>query len=241
MDYRLTDDILDPPGATEAFHTETLVRLPAWAVFRPDTASPPVNDLPARSIGHITFASLNNLAKINADVVGLWARILLALPDARLILGNARDTEARERLLREFAAAGITAERLEIMPGLPLPDFLALHHRIDLALDPFPFTGGATTGHALWMGVPVVTLAGDTTASRQGSALLQALDLPELVATDADDYVKRVLALAADLPRLQTLRVTLRERMAPEQRAKELTRNLERVYSDIWGKWCKNK
>jgi predicted O-linked N-acetylglucosamine transferase (SPINDLY family) len=238
MDYRITDAWLDPPGLTEALHTETLLRLPAWAVFRPAAISPPVNALPALQGEGFTLACLNNLAKINADVIALWARILHALPQARLLLGNARDAGVRERLLATFAAAGIERERLELIPGMPLPDYLALHHRIDLALDPFPFTGGATTGHSLWMGVPVVTLRGHSTVSRQGEAILGALGLEELVAANEGDYLCIVTALAADLPRLQALRQSLRERMAPEQRAHDFTRALEAAYRDIWRRWC---
>jgi predicted O-linked N-acetylglucosamine transferase (SPINDLY family) len=239
IDYRLTDAVLDPPGATERFHAEALWRLPAWSVFQPAPDSPPVNALPALHGSGFMLASLNNLAKINADVISLWARILHALPDARLLLGYARDAATRERLLGEFAGAGIAAGRVELVPALPLPEFLALHHRIDLALDPFPFNGGATTGHALWMGVPVITLAGNSTVSRQGASIMQALGLQELVALDADDYLARTLALAGDLPRLQALRAGLRERMAPERRGREFTRHLEQVYGELWAAWCR--
>jgi predicted O-linked N-acetylglucosamine transferase (SPINDLY family) len=238
MDYRITDAWLDPPGAADAAHVERLLRLPAWAVFQPAPDSPPVTDLPALGSGGLQLACLNNPAKLGPQVFALWARILLALPQARLLLGNAGDSQTRSRLLEQFTGLGVNAERLEFMPRLPLADYLALHQRIDLALDPFPFTGGATTCHGLWMGVPVLTMAGDTTISRQGSAFMHGLGLPEFVVHNEDSYVSRALALAADLPHLQAVRQSLRARMAPEARTRDFTRSLEDAYAMVWQRWC---
>jgi len=239
MDYRLSDTFLDPPGEADACHSETVVRLPAWAVFNPAPDSPPVNALPALNTGYLTLACLNNLAKVNTTVIRLWARILAVLPTARLLIGNAGGAEIPARLRAQFAEYRVQGARLQFLPKMPLPEFLHLHQQIDLALDPFPFTGGASTCHALWMGVPVITLSGKTTVSRQGEAILQSVGLPECVAHTEEEYLARVLALAADLPRLQAIRLGLRERMASSVTARQLTRALEQAYGDMWERWCR--
>lgn len=242
MDYRITEENLDPAGMTEACHTETLLRLPSSAAFRPAEESPPVNELPALSAaaGGLVLASLNNLVKINGEVIGVWARILAALPGARLMLGNATDAGTARHLVGAFAAAGVAADRLILHPKLSMADYLAIHHRIDLALDPFPYNGGTTSCHSLWMGVPVVTLAGRSTASRYGVALMEGLGLGEFVAPTEDAYVARVLQLAGDLPRLNAIRQSLRQRIAAnfDRDPQRLTRHLEAAYRDIWKRWC---
>lgn len=240
MDYRITEERLDPVGMTEACHTETLLRLPSSAAFRPAEESPPVNDLPALREGGLVLASLNNLVKINGEVIRVWARILAALPGARLMLGNATDEGTVRHLIGAFAAAGVGADRLILNPKLSMAEYLALHHRIDLALDPFPYNGGTTSCHSLWMGVPVVTLAGRSTASRYGVALMEGLGLGEFVAPTEDAYVARVLELAGDLPRLNAIRQSLRQRIAAnlDRDPQRLTRHLEAAYRDIWKRWC---
>lgn len=240
MDYRITEERLDPAGMTEACHTETLLRLPSSAAFRPAEESPPVNELPALRGGGIVLASLNNLVKINGEVMRVWARILAALPGARLMLGNATDEGTVRHLIGAFAAAGVGADRLILNPKLSMAEYLALHHRIDLALDPFPYNGGTTSCHSLWMGVPVVTLAGRSTASRYGVALMEGLGLGEFVAPTEDAYVACVLELAGDLPRLNAIRQSLRQRIAAnlDRDPQRLTRHLEAAYRDIWKRWC---
>jgi len=240
MDYRLTDAQLDPPGLTEAFHSETLLRLPACSVFSPAPESPPVNELPALSAGHITLACLNTPVKISATVVRLWARILNALPGARLLLGNVSSEASAQRLHSLFNDAGIDTSRLELLPKMPQADYLALHQRIDLALDPYPYSGGTTTNHSLWMGVPVITLTGPTTASRQGATILTGAGLPEFVTHTADDYVQLAIDLAQDLPRLDALRQSLRARniAASSTGAAELTKALENTFAEAWQRYC---
>ena len=241
IDYRLTDALLDPPGVEASCYTEVLHRLPAWAAYAPPAESPPVSvALPALSTGHVTLACLNNLTKVSVAVVRVWAHILHALPTATLLLGNARDPGVQARLQQQFAQQGIGPERLELLPRLPMADYLALHHRIDFALDPFPFTGAITSWHSLWMGVPVLTLSGPTTASRQGQSIMQGIGLPEFVAYSEEDYVQRALALAADLPTLQALRPTLRKRTHEHFNPERVTRALEKAYEEMWARWCES-
>ena len=240
MDYRLTDAALDPPGMTECFHTETLVRLSNGVAFEPSAASPPVNRLPALANGGFTFGCLNNLIKINDRVIGIWARILESLPESRLLLGNVGSNRATLRLLSAFAGEGIGANRLILHPRKSLPDFLALHQQIDLALDTFPYTGGTTTLHSLWMGVPVLTLAGRTTASRQGVCVLTSAGATEFIAESEEDYVRLALDWAADLPRLDAVRQGLRARLSANLIHNESTpvvRELEQAYRAMWAEW----
>lgn len=240
MDYRLTEEDLDPTGMTEQYHTETLLRLPGGATFQPAPESPPVSTLPALSSTQLSLASLNNIVKLNREVVRLWARILKALPHANLILGATADARTRQRMLDMFGREGVAAERLILFPRLSIGDYLALHQHIDLALDPFPYNGGTTSCHSLWMGVPFVTLAGNSTASRYGVALMRGLGLPEFVAASADEYVDRVVAFAGDLPGLDRIRQSLRGRITANLNRDplRLTRHLEDAYRAAWQKWC---
>ena len=242
VDYRLTDAHVDPPGTTEGHYTEALIRLPCVTVFQPARESPSVNRLPALEGGRFAFACLNHLAKVTPDVIAAWARILVATPNSRLVFGNAGDALVRERLAYAFAKHGVAASRLDFRARLPLAKFLELHHEIDLALDPFPYNGGATSCHSLWMGVPFVTLAGDRYMGRMGASLLNAAGLGELIAHTPEEYVALAARLADDRSRLAAMRSSLRERLAasPLMNAPEFVRNVERAYRQMWQTWCEH-
>ena len=244
MDYRLTDAHADPPGSTERFHTEQLVRLPACAwCFRPPDEAPPVVAPPVARTGHVTFGSFNSRAKITTAMLTLWSRIVLAVPGAHLLLKNPslQDRATQLQTLRLLEQAGLPAERITLLGRTPtIAEHLASYARVDLALDTFPYLGTTTTCEALWMGVPVITLAGQTHASRVGVSLLTNAGLPELIAQDADDYLRLAVQLATDPTRLADLRATLRDRMAasPLMDAPRFARNLEAAYREMWRKWC---
>jgi predicted O-linked N-acetylglucosamine transferase (SPINDLY family) len=242
MDCRLTDARTDPPGADEAAHTEALVRLPWVAVFEPAPESPPVTPLPALTGRAFTFACLNHLSKVNGDVVALWARILAAVPESRLLIGNAGETGVQGRLAEAFAAHGVDIGRLAFRPRMPLAEFLALHGEIDLALDTFPYCGGATSCHSLWMGVPFVTLSGDRYMARMGASLLAEVGLEEFVARTADDYVAVATRAARAPERLATLRGAMRDRLSasPLLDGGGFVRALEAAYRAIWRAWCRD-
>jgi predicted O-linked N-acetylglucosamine transferase (SPINDLY family) len=214
MDYRLTDARADPPGLTESLHTETLWRLPdtLWC-YRPYEFAPDVGSLPAQRNGRVTFASLSNPAKLSPSVLELWARILEEVPDAHLLLMRSGLDERAAAIYAIFEKRGIAADRLVQLDRLSTVDYLGLHQRIDIALDTWPCAGATTTCDALWMGVPVVTLAGERSFSRSGASILANMGLHELVAESADDYVAAATALARDQSRLVGLRASLRERM----------------------------
>jgi predicted O-linked N-acetylglucosamine transferase (SPINDLY family) len=238
MNYRVTDERLDPPGANDEFNTEKLIRLPAGAApFQPPADCPPVNELPALTNGFVTYASFNNLAKVSPEAVRAWAKILLAQPDARLLLVG----RAGNSLRADFAAQGIAADRVEVIDRLPLQDFLALHHRVDFLLDTFPYNGGTTTLLALWMGVPLVTLVGEGTVARTGASILQGVGLSRLVASNIEEYVNVAQAATADLPALADLRASLRGKLRPLLEDPTIfTGQLESAFRDIWQKWCAN-
>jgi predicted O-linked N-acetylglucosamine transferase (SPINDLY family) len=240
MDYRITESVCDPPGQTEAWHTERLVRLPGpFSCYEPCLVSPPVGPLPATAAGRVTFGSFNNLAKVNPRVLDLWARLLAELPDARLMLVSRglADPETAELVRGEFASRGVAPGRVDL-DGTALPEVphLARYDRVDVALDTFPYNGATTTCEALWMGVPVVTLAGRTHASRVGASLLTHLGAEDWVARSPLEYAAICRRLAGDPGRLAELRRGLRDRMSgsPLCDAQSFTKSLESAFRAMW-------
>lgn len=239
IDARLTDGIADPPGEADILASERLVRLETGFLCYQPPPSPAVGPLPAITQGGVTFGSFNNLAKLTPGVTRLWAQLVAAIPGARLLL-KARalaDPEVRRRLGEAFARHGLAPDRLLLMGPVPGRDgHLATYAQVDIGLDPFPYGGTTTTCEALWMGVPVVTLAGDRHAARVGASLLTRLDLARLVATTPDRYVRLATDLARDLPRLQAMREGLRTRMAasPLMDAPGFARGMEAAYRRLW-------
>ena len=239
MDYRITDDKADPPGLTEHFHTEQLIRLSgSFVSYQPPDDTPEISDLPALKSNGITFASFNNRTKITTAVIHTWATILNQIPGARLILKSKAlaDPETRQELAKQFAACQAPPERLEMHGLLPYQSHLALYHRVDAALDTFPYNGTTTTCEALWMGVPVISMAGITHASRVGVSLLTSVGLDSFITGSVDDYIQKAVALSQNLPMLSSIRSGLRETMrnSPLMDAKCLTQSLEQAYETIW-------
>lgn len=243
VNYRLTDEVLDPPGMTEALHAERLLRLPdTFWCFQPPAQAPPVTALPAQSVGRITFGSANRLAKVSGRTLDWWAQVLRNVEASRfrLIAPGLHEDTVRQRVLGEFAHRGIAPERLELQGALPPAEYLAYVGTFDIALDTYPFTGGATTCQTLWMGVPVVSLTGRSPISRVSASVLAATGLGELVANDDAVAARLAVDLANDLPRLMRLRSELRMRMraSPLTDGPRFVRNLEQAYRRVWGEWC---
>lgn len=240
MDYYVADRHFLPAGAFDGQFTEKIVRLPAIAPFLPDDSAPPVNALPALRNGYVTFASFNRLTKLRPSVIALWSRLLRELPDARMLLGAMPQGGEHAPLIEYFARYGITRDRLELHERSTMPDYLALHHQVDLCLDTFPYTGGTTTNHALWMGVPTLTIAGPTPPSRHGAAILAHLGLEKLVAADADDFVAKGIAGTQDLTELAALRAALRERFerSSVRHPEVIAAGFERALRTMWKRWC---
>lgn len=244
MDYRITDAFADPPGESEGFYTEQLMRMPhsTWC-FRPPSHAPEVAPLPARARGYVTFGSFNSVAKVNDDVLTVWAGLLRAVPNSRLLIATVPEGSAREKVLATLGPHGVDADRVEFRGKLSSEQFHAAHHEVDVALDPFPVNGGTTTCETLWMGVPVVTLVGGTFVGRAGTSLLNAVGLSDLVATSKTEYVDIAARLALDAPRLEILRMGMRDRLraSPLFDGPAFTRYLENEYRGMWQRWCESR
>jgi len=247
MDYRITDPWADPPGETERFHTEQLVRLPAgFLCFRPWPDAPPVAPQPALSGQQFTFGSFNTMAKISPATLDLWAEILCRVPGSRIAIKNKAlsETEARQRLQREMAARGVAPERV-FMSGLveSLVGHLDSYRLLDLALDSWPYHGTTTTCEALWMGVPLVTLLGRQHVSRVGLSLLDAVGLADFAASTPQDYVSLAVRLAGEPHKLADIRADLRQRMGVSRLvdAVSFTAQLECAYRAMWTNWCRQR
>jgi protein O-GlcNAc transferase len=241
--------IADPwtlPESEEANFTEEIWRLPETRLcFTPPTENVDVTPLCALSNGYVTFASFSNISKINDDVVALWARVLAAVPRSRLLLKAKQITElsVRHNLITQFAAHGIDAERLMLEGPVSRQEYFAAYQRVDIALDPFPYPGGTTTAEALWMGVPVLTLAGDRFLSRQGVGLLMNAGLPQWVAVSPDDYVARAASHAKDLNGLAELRAGLRKQAleSPIFDTRRFAHHFEVALREMWRRWCRQQ
>jgi predicted O-linked N-acetylglucosamine transferase (SPINDLY family) len=244
MDYKIVDNYTDPEGMTEQFYTEKLLRMPeSFLCYLPFQESPEIKPLPSLTKGSITFGSFNNFSKMSNETLDSWARLLNELSGSHLILKSQALTvkESRDRVIDIFKKENVSEDRIEFMSFVPsYQTHLDLYNRIDIALDTFPYNGTTTTCEALWMGVPVVTLAGNSHVSRVGVSLLSNAGIPELIAKDIDEYVSIASGLANDTERLIMLRHNLRQMISrsPLCNAKKFTNNLEHIYRTIWEDRC---
>jgi predicted O-linked N-acetylglucosamine transferase (SPINDLY family) len=242
MDYYLCDRFWIPPGELDWQFAEKMAYLPSAVAFRPSEHSPAVNALPALGNGHITFGSFNRPNKLNESVIILWSMLLRQVPEGRMVLGGIpRDSE--ETLRQIFAHEGISQDRLVFFSRTNLVNYLTLHHQVDLCLDTFPYGGGATTANAGWMGVPTLSLAGETPPSRFGSAMTHHLGLDAFVATSIEDFVKKGSYWAENLIELSSIRHGLRERFSasPLGQYAQLADHLETTLRTMWLRWCNNQ
>jgi predicted O-linked N-acetylglucosamine transferase (SPINDLY family) len=241
IDYRLSDPYLDPPGMDESVYTERTIRLPHsfWCYDPLECADISVSALPASKTGTITFGCLNSFCKINDGVLALWSQVLRRVPSSRILL-LATEGSHRQRTIDRLGQAEIAPGRIEFAAPSPRRKYMELYHRIDIGLDCFPYNGHTTSLDSFWMGVPVVTLVGSTVVGRAGWCHLSNLGLVELAAQTPDQFVQKTAALAQDLPRLEELRLTLRERMqrSPLMDAPKFARDIEAAYRQMWRAWC---
>ena len=258
IDYRLSDPYLDPfdaaqgrpldsvpggpPGMDESVYSEKTIRLPhSFWCYEPadESRDIPVNPLPALKTGVVTFGCLNNFCKINDDLLDLWAKVLRQVDKSRLLL-LAPPGSHRQRVVDRLSRNGIDPGRIEFVSHQPRRNYLELYHRIDLGLDSFPYNGHTTSLDSFWMGVPVVTLVGQTAVSRAGWSQLSNLGLRELAARTPEQFVQIAADLARDLPRLGELRATLRRRMeaSPLMDAASFVMGIEEAYRRMWRTWC---
>jgi protein O-GlcNAc transferase len=243
IDYRLTDPYLDPPGSETDCYSEGSFRLPTtyWC-YQPQFEGLDSSPLPAKKAGFVTFGSLNNFCKVNPAVVETWKDVLLRVPESRLALHSAEGAH-RQRVLRTFEEAGVDPARIRFVKRQSAFDYMNYYRNIDIALDPFPYVGGTTTCDALWMGVPVVTLHGQTALARGGVSILTNAGITDLIAKTREEYVLIAANLASDLGRLEQLRSTIRDQMmrSPLMDAKRFAFDVENAYREMWRAWCQNK
>ncbi len=235
VDFRITDGVMDPPGAGDHAAFERPWRLPWFRTFLPPAEAPEPGPLPALGRGSITFVSFNNLAKLGADCLRLWAAILADLPGSRLRIAQADPGSGREALGARLRQAGVDPARVEFMPYLDTAGYLQAHQEADLHLDSFPYPGVTVAASALWMGLPSLCTGSAGAAGREGAAQLVAAGFPELVAADSEGLVAGYLALARDLPGLARFRAGARGRMAASRLLDPagLARQLEAAYSGM--------
>jgi protein O-GlcNAc transferase len=240
IDYRLTDPYLDPPGQEDDCYVERSTRLPhSFWCYDAESEEPPVSPLPALKWGFVTFGCLNNFCKINGDALRLWAQVLTAVPGSRLLL-LASPGRQRQRVVATFTEMGIAAGRIEFCAPRAHRDYLTLFQQIDIGLDSLPYNGHSTSLDSYWMGVPVITLVGKTVVGRAGLSQLTNLGLAELAVRTPGQFVERAAELAGDLAKLESLRLTMRERMrnSPLTDAEGFARGIEAAYRDMWRAWC---
>jgi protein O-GlcNAc transferase len=239
MDYYFSDRFLTPPGLMDDQFTEKLVYLPVSSPFQMSKQMAPVNDLPALRNGYITFGSFNRPNKISHEVVAMWSRVLLALPDTHLLLGGMPQTES-VNLIDWFEKEGVMRSRLHFYPKTDMAAYLTLHHRVDICLDTFPYNGGTTTLHALSMGVPTLSLAGQKPVTRGGASILGRAGLEDFVVYNKDDFVNRAVYWANHVPDLAQLRGTLRERLSQSCTCHPaaVAATIRQACHIVWQRWC---
>ncbi|MGD1277004.1 MAG: hypothetical protein ABR964_07265, partial [Tepidisphaeraceae bacterium] len=242
MDYRLTDPYLDPPGSDQSVYAERSIRLPrTYWCYQPSITAIEVREPPALKTGCVVFGCFSSdYCKISAEAWSVWRRLLQAVPHSRLVV-HACSGRHRDAARQYLADAGVAPHRLDFVGRVPFDQYLQRYREIDVALDPFPYGGGTTTCDAMWMGVPVVTLAGRTGVGRGGVSILSNVGVPELIANSVEQYVEIARSLAGDLPRLAQLRATLRGRMRQSalMDAAGFARDVEAAYRQMWQNWCK--
>jgi len=240
IDYRFTDEIADPVGLSDQLHSEQLLRLAnGFLCYQGDENIPLNAVLSCKEKGYITFGSFNNLSKVTPQVIQCWSKILLAIPDAHLLLKSKQlaDAEVRLRYLRLFEQEGVSGDRIELYSHLAKNDeHLTLYHSIDIGLDPFPYNGTTTTCEALWMGVPIITLNGDHHSSRVGASIMTHVNLEEFIAKDMSEYIELAINFSNRQDYLAELRGKLRGLMLEAElcNAKLFTKNVEKNYHAIW-------
>jgi FkbM family methyltransferase len=245
IDYLLTDAIESPPGS-DHLYTEKLVRMPDdYICYMPPQRVPDVGPLPALKNRYVTFGCFNNPTKINEVVLSHWARLLHALPGSHLFLkgGSYESKDFQDRIRAILASHGIASDRVRLQGQSPHFQLFECYNEVDIALDPWPYSGGLTTCEAMLMGVPVITLPGPTFAGRHSATHLVNAGMPELVTANWDEYYERALELSSDLTSLATIRAHLRDILlrSPVCDAQQFARNLANALRAMWQRYCEDR
>lgn len=239
MDYFLSDTVFSPPGSLDAQFTEKLLLPRVSGAFGEAPGLPPVAPSPAAGGEAFTFGSFNRVSKLTPGTLALWSEVLGRVPQARMRIGAVGDSD-REWILAALVGHGIDPARLEFLPRMAKTDYLAAHAGVDLLLDTTPYSGGTTTGHGLWMGVPTLTLAGATLPGRQSLNILGHCGLEAFIAADRADFVEKAVAWTKRVPELAELRLGMRERLRPTSIGdpRFAAEALEDAIRAAWRRWC---
>lgn len=239
VDYILCDRFLVPEGRYDNQFTEKIVNLPLGAPFLPDPNAPPVNELPALSNGYLTFGSFHRASKLNRGVIAQWAKLLHAIPNAKMLLGGLQ-TGIDDVLVDWFEAEGIARDRLLLRERSSMRVYLEQHYDVDVCLSPFPYTGATTIGHALWMGVPTLTTVGATNPSHAAATFMAHLGLSTFIAEDEDTFVRLGAFLSQNVNALAEMRASMRERFLNTVLGYPgvVGAAMELALRKMWLRWC---
>jgi len=243
MDYLLSDGIAIPEKTIQKF-SETIYRLPgSYLCYQAPDYAGEVSPPPFLNNKYITFGSFNNLSKVNETIIGWWCEILQKVPNARLVLKTRqlKEEDVQNKIIAQFNRGGISTDRIEILGDfVSNKEHFSLYGKIDIALDTYPYNGVTTTCDALWMGVPVITLAGDQFISRNSASILSSLELTEMIASNPEEYVDIAVRLAGQPEKLEHLRTSTRARFGKSALGNPgiFVENLESAFRAMWSKWC---
>ncbi|QCR93646.1 methyltransferase domain-containing protein [Enterobacter ludwigii] len=242
MDYILLSASLVQSQALEKQLVENAMFVATRKSFEPHPLSPDINPLPALRNGYITFASFNRSKKINDQVLNAWASILTGYPEARLLIGNMTDAEMILAMTKRLQQRGISRDRLLFRGLVEMDEYLAMHHEIDILLDAFPYSGGTTTHHGAWMGVPTITMNGPTIPCQQGVDIMRSYRLEQFIAIDEEDYISRAIAWGQRIPELAEIRLGMRDRIPVDHVPDfNIAENFERALREAWGIYCRGE
>lgn len=239
MDYYLVHNKQAAPGELESQFSEALIYLPFNQQFTLFHDAPAVAPTPALANGWFTFGSFNRPNKINDAVIDCWIDVLKRNENSRMLIGNIMDDDMATMFINRFTVQGIDESRLIIRKRSDLHGYLTMHGEVDLLLDAFPYPGGTTTNYALQMGVPTLTMVGDTLVTRQGAANMRQFNLDSFVVSSVQEYVQRATEICADPNGLNELRLGLRQRI--EERGRQGGNPacyLERAIRMAWRRYC---
>lgn len=244
VDYRIVDEYTDPRGMTDMYYTEELIRLTnSFLCYLPDAQSLNISSLPALDKGHITFGSFNKISKITPKAIELWASILKRINNSKLLLKakGLDEKNMQAKIAAMFAGHGIDGSRLVFMTRTPdATSHMEVYNKVDIALDTFPYNGTTTTCEALWMGVPVIAMKGQTHVARVGVSILSNIKLYHLIAANAEEYINIAVSLASDLNALAEMRRSIRGMMkeSPLFDYKTFVNEIEDIYKGVWAQYC---
>jgi protein O-GlcNAc transferase len=242
IDYYIARESFLPEGQFDELYTEKIIRIPGNS-FSPPRNTGPINTLPSLNSHLFTFGSFNETGKITSEVIAMWANLLGQVSGSRMLIANVV-FESREKEIRsKFEALGIHSNRLDFRKRTSFENYMKIYHEVDLCLDTFPYSGSTTTYNALWMGVPTVSIVGDTPASQSGRSALESIGLKGFITTNFDDYLREAARWPLQKYELNILRMGMRDRfnsqLFPDPNL--IAQIFLTMIRESWKKWCSDE